>query len=267
MIRPMTQTPAAPQTDGLDSRAATRFAGRSAWFGKATLDQIGQGVCVTDTRPDLPGPVIEYVNDAYLDIFCCTREDVIGRDPRFGQGPLTDRAALSRIREHLVTERTVRVQAINYRIDRTPFRLRWSIDPLRDDGDLVGFVALLNDVTVEDRIRRRLTALDTLTSRGRHAVNATRGERRQALTRALAEALTPLLDEIGDATVTCGDEPVQTRSVCASADRNPDEVFIVRNDLTVSLSIHPDGVALIDRVAVDELCQHASWLLDLADRS
>lgn len=267
MIRAMTQTPSAPKTDAVDSRTATALASRAGWFGKATLDQIGQGVCVTDTRPDLPGPIIEYVNDAYLDIFCCTRDDVIGRDPRFGQGPLTDRGALSRIREHLVSERTVLVQAINYRIDRTPFRLRWSIDPLRDDGDLIGFVALLNDVTVEDRIRRRLTALDTLTSQGRHAVNAPRGERRQALTHALAEAFTPLLDEIGDATVTGGDEPVPTRSVCASAERNPDEVLTVHDDLTVSLSIHPDGVALVDRVAVDELCEHASWLLDLADRS
>jgi len=267
MIRVMTQSLSAPTFGSDEPDPANSLAGRIAWFGKATLDQIGQGVCVTDTRLDLPGPVIEYVNDAYLDIFCCTRDDVIGRDPRFGQGPLTDRNALARIREHLVTERTLRVKAINYRIDRTPFRLRWSIDPLRDHGDLVGFVALLSDVTFEDRVRRRLTALDTLTSRGRQAIGAPRGERRQALAHALAEALTPLLDEIGDATVTCGGEPVHTQSVCAAADRNPDEVFTVDDDLTVSLSIHPDGVPLIDRVAVDELSDHASWLQGLAGRA
>lgn len=270
MIRVMTQSPSARTFGSDEPDRANAFAGRIAWFAKATLDQVGQGVCVTDARVDLPGPVIEYVNDAYLDIFCCTRDDVIGRDPRFGQGPLTDRNALSRIREHLVTERSLRVQAINYRIDRTPFRLRWSIDPLRDHGDhgdLVGFVALLSDVTFEDRVRRRLTALDALMSQGRQAISAPPGERRHALARALAEALTPLLDEIGDATVTCGGEPVRTQSVCAAADRSPDEVFTVDGELTVSLSIHPDGLPLVDRVAIDELSDHASWLLELAGRA
>lgn len=263
----MTQTPSAPTWGFDEPNRADSLAGRIAWMGKATLDQIGQGVCVTDARLDLPGPVIEYVNDAYLDIFCCTRNDVVGRDPRFGQGPLTDPGALARIREHLVVQRTVLVQAINYRIDGTPFRLRWSIDPLRDDADLVGFVALLTDVTVEDRVRRRLSALGTLTSRGHHAVTAPPAERRRALADALAEALTPLLDEIGDATITCGGESAHTRSVCAAADRNPDVVLTVDDALTVSLSIHPDAVLLVDRVAIGELCEHASWLRELADRA
>jgi hypothetical protein len=34
--------------------------------------------------------------------------------------------------------------------------------------------------------------------------------------------------------------------------------------LSVTLSIHPDGVVLIDRVAIDELCEHALWLVELA---
>lgn len=264
MIRSMAQNPAAPTSDDTDVRLPSLLAGRTAWLGQASLDQIGQGVCVTDARLDLPGPVIEFVNDAYLDIFCCTLDDVIGRHPRLGQGPLTNRRALARIREHLVAERAVRVQAINYRIDRTPFRLRWSIDPLRDDGDLVGFIALLTDVTVEDRVRRRLSALDTLTSLGRHAVGEPRPQRRQAIADALAQALTPLLDEIGDATVTCGAGVARTRSVCSSADRDPDEVLTFDEGLSVTLSIHPDGVVLIDRVAIDELCEHALWLVELA---
>lgn len=260
----MTQSSVVPASRPDESPEPSPLVGHGTSFAMATLDQIGQGVCVSDATIDLPGPVIEYVNDAYLDIFCCSRDDVVGRDPRFGQGPLTDRRALARIRDHLVAERTVLVQAINYRFDRTPFRLRWSIDPLRDDGRLVGYVALLSDVTLEDRVRRRLSALDTLTSRGRLAVTGPPGERRSSVANALAGALTPLLDEIGEASVTCDGVDAHTQSMCASPERGSTEVITVADDVRVSLSIHPDGVALVDRVAVDELCGHAAWLLGLA---
>src|SRR4051794_689244 len=63
---------------------------------KAALQGIGEAIVITSPQLDQPGPVIEYVNPAFTRMTGYSAEEVIGKTPRILQGPLTDRAVLSR---------------------------------------------------------------------------------------------------------------------------------------------------------------------------
>ncbi|WP_420452172.1 PAS domain-containing protein [Ilumatobacter sp.] len=229
------------------------------------LEQSGQAVCVTDAELDRPGPRISWVNPAYLDIFCCDIDDVIGRSPRFAQGPLTDRVVLDRIREHLVEGTPVRAQVINYRFDRTVFRLRWSIDPIRRAGRVTHFVGLLDDVTTQDRMRRRLTALDTILTAGRPASSLSGRERDRAVARALAESMAPMVAEIGGALVRVGDDEA---SVAPPSIGVTDDPIVTRLDIgsvgSLTVTTHPDAGALVDHLGMQEMAAQAAWLAGIS---
>jgi PAS domain S-box-containing protein len=236
-------------------------------IGLAALQQSRQAVCITDAQVDLPGPAISFVNSAYTEIFRCDADQVIGRSPRIGQGPLTNRRVLDRLRAHIEVGESVQAQAINYRFDRTAFRLRWSIDPITRNGVVVGFFAQMRDVTPEDRMRRRLAALDTLMSRGKVASRLGRAERLGPVAQALASALRPLVAEIGSASVRIGDAHEATQiDANVLDDCVPDIVETSIGTIgSISVSTHPDAVALVDHLAIGELGEHARWLLELGE--
>ena len=236
-------------------------------LGVTALQGSRQAVCLTDALVDAPGPRISYINDAYADIFCCEPIDVLGLTPRVGQGPLTNRHVLDRLRIHLEAGESVQAQAINYRFDRTAFRLRWSIDPIRRDGEVVGFIAFMRDVTVDDRMRRRLSALDTLMDRGRVASSLARADRDQEVSAALAGALRPIVAEIGTASVRIGQTTETTQIDAGLLDgyATVGEEFPIGTAGTVTVDLHPDASDLFDRLAVGELAEHARWLLELGD--
>lgn len=119
-------------------------------------------VLVTDTDLDEPGPRILYANPAFESMTGYTATEVLGRNPRFLQGPSTSRAVLDRLRHDLETLGTFEGEAVNYRADGTPFVMSWRIAAVSGPGgDMSHFVAIQDDVT-EERMRtladRRLVA-------------------------------------------------------------------------------------------------------------
>ena len=243
--------------DTIDGVAIDAFS-HSAASSMSTdvLAQVRQAICVTDADLDDPGPRIEFVNAAYLDIFACEPDEVMGHSPRFAQGPLTARPVPDRSRDHLGAGRSIRAQAINYRVDRTPFRLRWSIDPIRRDGRVVRFVALMADVTVEDRMRRRLAALDALLLTARsHTDDASRS---QQAADSIAASLVPMLAEVAGATVRIGEAVATVPRI----DNGATEPIAVEVDGlgVIEADVHTDAGRLFDAVGVEEIARHAAWL-------
>lgn len=221
-----------------------------------------QAVCVTDTVIDPPGPHVRFVNAAYLDLFCCEESDVIGLSPRVSQSVLTDPAVLARVRTALESRRSVRAQAINRRFDGDAFRLRWTIDPIVDDNGSDRFVALMSDITLEDRLRRRLIAVDTLLTE--LAPSATTSPVVDVLTRSIE----PFVAEIGSATVRWGDRVGESDP--ASAGPEPSEHRLVcrlpvGEHGAVDIRVHTEATALFDRAGVAELCDRASWIVGRTD--
>lgn len=104
------------------------------------------------TRADLekPGPTIIAVSPGMSALTGYEPTEMIGRDPRFLQGLLTDRTVLDRLREACRTGQHFVGEAVNYRKDGSTYMLQWTIDPVRDRaGRITHFFSLQRDVTAQ----------------------------------------------------------------------------------------------------------------------
>lgn len=105
---------------------------------------------VTDaTQPDNP---IVLANQAFLELSGYNASEVLGRNCRFLQGPLTDPEAVAELRAAIVEQREHEVELLNYRRDGKPFWNQLHLSPIRDlDGSLIYFFASQKDVSERRR--------------------------------------------------------------------------------------------------------------------
>ncbi len=116
---------------------------------EAAVSRLNDIVLITEASPiEDPGPRIVFVNDAFERRTGYSREEVLGKSPRFLQGPQTQRAELDRIRTALQSNSPVRAELINYTKDGQPLWLELDIVPIADsDGRHSHFVSVERDVT------------------------------------------------------------------------------------------------------------------------
>jgi PAS domain S-box-containing protein len=131
--------------------------GRGADPFAAAVRATHMPIAISDPR--LPDNPIVFVNDSFCRLSGYAREEVIGRNCRFLQGPGTDPAAVARIRAAVEASQGIEIDLRNHRKDGTPFWNRLLIAPVRDhDGQVAYFCASQVDVTLE---RDRVTGLET----------------------------------------------------------------------------------------------------------
>lgn len=142
---------------------------------------------ITDPRqPDNP---IVFVNEAFQKLTGYHRDEIIGRNCRFLQGPLTDPDAVKIVREAIESASPVDVDLLNYRKDGSTFWNALYVSPVRnDDGTVRYFFASQMDVT------GRVEAQATIAEQSAN-LEAEVARRTADLERAL-EAKTILLHEV-----------------------------------------------------------------------
>ncbi len=114
-------------------------------------------MCITDPR--LPDNPIVFANDAFTTLTGYQRDEAIGRNCRFLQGPDTDPAAVATLRAALAARTPLKIDIRNYRKDGTAFWNRLLIGPVFDgNGGLTYYFASQVDVTTE---RERLAVLES----------------------------------------------------------------------------------------------------------
>ncbi|MDR3462451.1 MAG: PAS domain-containing protein [Beijerinckiaceae bacterium] len=111
------------------------------------------------TNPVLPDNPIIFANDAFLALTGYAREEVTGRNCRFLQGPETDPAAISAIRNAISQRRTIVVDLLNYKKDGTPFWIALHLSPVLDAAGAVQYF-FASQIDVTDRKKRELSALN-----------------------------------------------------------------------------------------------------------
>ncbi len=127
---------------------------------RASVEQVDEGILITDAELDAPGPRILYANPAFCRISGYPLDELLGHDPRFLQGPETDRDVLERLRRTLEAGSAFSGQTINYRKDNTPYEVQWTVSPVHDEhGNAQQYVAVLRDVTEREALHRRLQYL------------------------------------------------------------------------------------------------------------
>ncbi|HEY9219795.1 MAG TPA: histidine kinase dimerization/phosphoacceptor domain -containing protein [Phenylobacterium sp.] len=124
---------------------------------------------VADARsPDLP---LIYANPAFVNLTGYEMNEVIGRNCRFLQGPLTETAAVDKLRTAIAERAAVSVEILNYRKNGSTFWNSLQISPVRNDaGEVIYFLGSQRDITAE-----------------REAANEL-GERNEALRRAMDDS-------------------------------------------------------------------------------
>ncbi|KAF5443676.1 hypothetical protein F2P56_036213 [Juglans regia] len=95
-----------------------------------TLERIEKNFVITDPR--LPDNPIIYASDTFLELTEYTREEILGRNCRFLQGPETDHATISKIRDAIREQREITVQLINYTKSGKKFWNLFHLQPMRD---------------------------------------------------------------------------------------------------------------------------------------
>nr|WP_232474223.1 PAS domain-containing protein [Sphingomonas sp. MA1305] len=115
-------------------------------------------VAMVVSDPTLPDCPLIYVNAAFERLTGFPASEILGRNCRFMQGPLTDPDDVARLRAAIAQREPIQLDLLNHRRDGTPFWNRLMVAPVFcDDGALRYFVASQIDVTVE---RHRVTQLE-----------------------------------------------------------------------------------------------------------
>ncbi len=111
---------------------------------------------IADARqPDRP---LVFVNDAFCRLTGYAREEVLGRNCRFLQGPATDPATVARIQAAVAAAEPLAIDIRNHRKNGEPFWNRLMLAPVWDAaGALAYYLASQVDVTLE---RERLVGLE-----------------------------------------------------------------------------------------------------------
>ena len=115
------------------------------------------------TDPRLADNPIVFVNDAFGLLTGYSREETLGRNCRFLQGPGTNTDDVTKVREAIAAREAIEIDLLNYRKDGTTFWNRLLLSPVFDEGVLTYFFASQFDVTPErDRMDRLVTDRDAL---------------------------------------------------------------------------------------------------------
>ncbi|KAG8391023.1 hypothetical protein BUALT_Bualt01G0144900 [Buddleja alternifolia] len=109
-----------------------------------TLERIEKNFVISDPRiPDNP---IIFASDSFLELTEYTREEILGRNCRFLQGPETDQGTVQQIRDAIREQREITVQLINYTKSGKKFWNMFHLQPMRDQkGELQYFIGVQLD--------------------------------------------------------------------------------------------------------------------------
>ena len=125
---------------------ARRFDGSSGLLFEQAMAQTRMAVCLTDPYRD-DNPII-FCNDAFERLTGYLREDIVGRNCRFLQGPATDPDQVAKLREAIANETVAVVELLNYRKDGSTFWNTLHLGPIYDhQGRLKYFFGSQWDVT------------------------------------------------------------------------------------------------------------------------
>nr|7TAL_A Chain A, D4_deltaDARP LOV2-DARPin fusion [synthetic construct] len=134
--------------------------GPGSGFLAAALERIEKNFVITDPR--LPDNPIIFASDSFLQLTEYSREEILGRNARFLQGPETDRATVRKIRDAIDNQTEVTVQLINYTKSGKKFWNLFHLQPMRDQkGDVQYFIGVQLDGTehVRDAAEREAVML------------------------------------------------------------------------------------------------------------
>lgn len=157
------------------------------------MEAADQGIIIVDAQSeDMP---IMYVNRAFTEMTGYEREEALGRNCRFLQGPDTDPRTVDAIRSCIEAQGASKELILNYKKDGTPFWNRLSVSPVASEGKLTHYLGIQSDVS--DMVyRQKQMALAEAVFNNTHEKIAVFDDKKQLvfLNRAFSDSLMPASD-------------------------------------------------------------------------
>ena len=148
----------------LSDAARRRIAEEETAVLRAVIARTRMAMIVTDPRLE-DNPIVR-INAAFSELTGYGEAEALGRNCRFLQGPVTDRAEVARIAEALAERREAHFEILNYRRDGTPFWNALHVGPVHDDrGELIHFFGSQWDITEKVEALRALEGRTRLADR------------------------------------------------------------------------------------------------------
>ena len=124
---------------------------------ETAVAQAKEAVLITSARLDPPGPEILFVNPAFSEMTGYSQEEVLQKTPRILQGPKSDRAMLTELREALSRGEPFSGETVNYRKDGSEYYVEWDITPIRSSGGQIShFLSIQRNVTARKLAENQL---------------------------------------------------------------------------------------------------------------
>jgi len=104
-----------------------------------------------------PGPIVVYVNPAFVALTGYDADEVIGRSTRLLHGLNTDPRTVADVRAAMEAQRPIRVEQLHYNRDGVEFWIDTNIVPLRDaHGRVSHFATIGRDLTATRQLQQEL---------------------------------------------------------------------------------------------------------------
>lgn len=115
------------------------------------IEKANDGIVLTD--PNLPDHPLVYVSPGFLNLTGYSKEEVLGRNCRFLQGPDTDPESIRKIRDAIAHCRPFVGDIINYNKHGRTWINRLRLEPIFDQqGRLLRYLGVQSDVTEQRRL-------------------------------------------------------------------------------------------------------------------
>ncbi|DBA80042.1 TPA: hypothetical protein ACH3X2_14277 [Trebouxia sp. C0005] len=110
------------------------------------INAVKEGITIADCS--LPDHPLIFANDAFSKITGYSREEALGKNCRFLQGPGTDEEEIRKMRDAAREGKLSVVQLLNYKKNGDPFINYLSITPIHDSrGRVTHFVGIQSDIS------------------------------------------------------------------------------------------------------------------------
>ena len=133
---------------------------------QALVENTNDVIMVLDATPlTAGGPRIAYVNPAFEKLMGYSAEEVLGKNPKFLQGPGTEDKTRYQIRQAMRENKSIRTQILNYAKNGDELWLDINFVPLFDEsGELIYYAAIERDLTEHKRLQFALEDMATTDS-------------------------------------------------------------------------------------------------------
>ncbi len=126
---------------------------------ESVITNTSDAVIITDVNcfEDTDHKIV-YINEAFTKMTGYSREEVIGKNPNFFQGPKTNRNELRRLKKSIKKWERCEIEVINYKKNGEEFWNNIAISPVADStGSYTHWIAIERDITLRKKKDQDIT--------------------------------------------------------------------------------------------------------------